>query len=1432
MTISEHLSQRPAPGRRIIRFRGDTIRFQLFLPEAAEGKAFLRTNIGHGRIARRQIVRAIENKEPPLGRDWVDLPMKRSGQQAFSITLPLSEVGHFEAKAFFRQDQAVEPLWPIGTNTIVNVEPATSCCANIVYNAFVRQFGGNKSGDQTPDDLTRSCIDTLDQNGYTVIPPSGTFRDLIGALDFIIETLGCRWLQLLPVHPTPTTYARMGRFGSPYAALSFTAVDPALAQFDPKATPLEQFIELVDAIHRRHARILLDIAINHTGWAARLHETHPQWLVRDREGKIEVPGAWGVRWEDLTKLDYQNKKLWRYMADVFLTWCQRGVDGFRCDAGYMIPVAAWRYIVAKVRQQYPETIFLLEGLGGKISVTRDILNTANFNWAYSELFQNYDRGQIEHYLPEALAIEVSDGQMLHYAETHDNERLAAKSIPWAKMRTALCALVSQRGAFGFANGVEWLADQKIIVHDAPPLNWGHESNQVDAIRHLNMILRSHPLFTESVNLRMIQEGDGNCLILLRHYPPTGAKILIIANLDDQRNNIAAWEKKHLPALEGAYTDLLTGRTIVPHALKKRYELTLSPGQVLCLSDRPEDWNDLDLADKGSPALPSKILFQRQQALVLDILRHFTGTGDLAGFDLQKARKALIKNPVEFCRYVNPTGDEPRVIQWFWPEDVNRTVMLPPEHLLMVCARSPFRSKLVLGKRTLAQCDSLITQNGHHFALLGPHGVPLTQLSATLKLTVYGPQITEKRAGPLLLLPVPNGRPVRLHYHRTDVRQLKPLFLTTNGRGGMVRAPVDWGRLTSRYDALLAANMHNDHPEDRWVMFSRLRAWVLFQDYSHKIDLRCLESFHLEDYRIGVWRFHIPTGQGQDIYLQIRMHMPYGENALQLQFSREPAVSQDQGLEDNEPVSLILRPDIENRSFHDSTKAYLGPEKQFPANCRKTDTGVVFTPDPLHTLQVHLPEGSFHWEPEWRYMVNRAQDQERGHDPASDLFSPGFFSVPLKGGDTVHVEAWIEETPSAGPDFQAAFESPPTGQNQAGRYELIASLENALTHYVVRRGDYKTVIAGYPWFLDWGRDTLIAVRGLIAAGHLETSANILRQFARFERHGTIPNMIRGNDARNRDTSDAPLWLLVACHDYCTAAGHEALLDETLDGRSLRQTLVAMAQDMMNGTPNGIEMDTTSGLLFSPSHFTWMDTNHPAGTPREGYPIEIQALWYHALTFLAHIDDGYAKTNWSERAETVKDSIAELFWLPGEGYLSDCLLAPQGVPARQAAADDALRNNQLWAITMGAFDNTARSRRVLSVCQQLLVPGAIRSLADRTVRQPLKIEHNGQPLNNPLRPYQGQYQGDEDTQRKPAYHNGTAWTWPFPAFCEAWVMVYGDSARPTALAWLNSMAPLLRHGCIGHVPEIMDGNTPHRQKGCDAQAWGVSEFYRVWRWLTSS
>ncbi|WP_281492278.1 amylo-alpha-1,6-glucosidase, partial [Desulfosarcina cetonica] len=215
---------------------------------------------------------------------------------------------------------------------------------------------------------------------------------------------------------------------------------------------------------------------------------------------------------------------------------------------------------------------------------------------------------------------------------------------------------------------------------------------------------------------------------------------------------------------------------------------------------------------------------------------------------------------------------------------------------------------------------------------------------------------------------------------------------------------------------------------------------------------------------------------------------------------------------------------------------------------------------------------------------------------------------------------------------------------------VTALKKALDQYVVRRDQYATVIAGYPWFLDWGRDTLIVVRGIIAAGRHTEALSIIQQFAAFEQGGTIPNMIRGTDTGNRDTSDAPLWLFRVCDELGAVMGQETVLTTDCAGRPLRQVLLAIARAIMAGTPNGIVMDAGSGLVFSPAHFTWMDTNYPAGTPRQGYPIEIQALWQAALDYLGRVDRAADRPAWRKLAQTVRHSIRELFFRADLGYLS--------------------------------------------------------------------------------------------------------------------------------------------------------------------------------------
>jgi len=1384
------------------------------------GGAFVRTNIGHAHVSRREIIRSVELNEAPLGRDWFDIPMRPSAPGIFEVVLPLNEIGHFEAKCFFLPEGRSEPFWPEGLNTAFNVEPSDTVCGNIVYNAFVRQFGPHKACPRSDYSRTAEQIKKLDEAGYTVIPPSGTFRALIADLDFIMGRLGCRLLQLLPINPTPTTFARMGRYGSPYAALSFTAVDPALAQFDPKATPLDQFIELVDAVHARGGKIIIDIAINHTGWAAGLHETHPHWLARKENGEIENPGAWGVIWADLTRLDYRHKDMWTYMADVFLTWCRRGVDGFRCDAGYMIPMPAWQYIIAKVREQFPDTLFLLEGLGGKISVTRDLLNQANFNWAYSELFQNYDRGQIEWYLPEPIDISTSDGIAVHFAETHDNNRLAATSKTYARMRTALCALLSPYGAFGFANGVEWLATEKINVHDACALNWGAADNQVDAIARLSSLLRTHFAFGPAVRMTIISRGEGNFIAVSRRHQPSGRGVVIVANLDWEKPVRAGWDGRQAEFLKTSVIDLLSGRPVEISSRKEGRRMTLAAGQVVCLSDAADPWISLGEKTGGTPPLITR---QRLRAKALELATHFQAD---ASADPDRAALALSADPEGFGARMSGMDKAPRFITWRYPEDLRRVVMVPPGHMLLMRAPHPFRARIVDGERVLALEESLNDERGRAFVLFAPLEQSDQHHVFELETTLFDPQTVRHAKAQLLYLADGRQPRVRTTFTRNDCHRLPLLVLGTNGRGAMLRVHAD-GRLSSRYDALLAANLNPDFPEDRHIMLSRFRAWVVYQSHSQEIKLDCLEQFGF-DYKGGAWwRYQIPAGQGEHIVLQVRtMMLPQYANAVVFQAERLYRLTGQDELIDEKPVTFIIRPDIEDRNFHHTTKAYAGLEQHWPGALTPSTDGFRFAPAGERVLWVHADYGRFVVAPEWYYMVHRSVEAERGLDPDSDLYSPGYFECRLLGGQSVTLTAQVSGPGAAAPIEIADLEQPLPADDLA----LETALAAALDQYVVRRGAFRTVIAGFPWFLDWGRDTLIVVRGLIAAGRLETSKAILLQFAQFEDRGTLPNMIRGGDAGNRNTSDAPLWFFTACADLVAAEGHAEFLSRDSNGRTIRQILIDMAQALMAGTANGIVMDTASGLIYSPAHFTWMDTNFPAGSPRQGFPIEIQALWHAALVFLAGIDQGVNRP-WTALAAKVKAAVIDLFWLPEAGYLSDCRHALPGQTAEQAEPDDALRPNQLLALTLGTVDDPILSRRILDACQKLLVPGAIRSLADQPVRVPLEIRKDGPLLNDPLNPFWGRYLGDEDTQRKPAYHNGTAWTWPFPLFCEAWAACWSNDGRDAALAWLSSSILLINSHCVGHVPEIVDGQAPHQQRGCDAQAWGVSELLRVWKKLTA-
>jgi len=1432
------LKQTPDVGEHRLYFRGDILKFTLKLESPLKGRAFVRTNIGRAAVLRREIILKVKEKRSDSAQDWHDVPMQKVDDTTYSISLALLEVGHFESKCFFFPENTTEPLWPGGDNVSLNVEPAEFCCANSIYCAFPRQFGPNKSNAKSEpiNNLTEEKMLEFDKEGFTIIPPSGTFRDLIKELDFIVNRLTCRIIHLLPINPTPTVYARMGRYGSPYASLDFSNIDPSLIVFDRKATPLEQFLELVDEIHHKNAKLIIDVAINHTGWAAKVHEEHPEWLVRKEDKTIVSPGVWDVVWGDLTELDHHKPELWEYLAKMFLVWCERGVDGFRCDAGYMIPFKAWEYIIAKVREQYPNTIFLLEGLGGDLAITFNLLNKANMNWAYSELFQNYSKSEIENYVSKTHKINLTDGLMVHYAETHDNSRLAAASDTYAKMRTGLCALLSSNGAFGFTNGVEWYAKEKIDVHMARALNWGAKKNQVSFIARLNHILISHPAFYGGSSIDFVKSQNDNALTYVRTDNSGISKLLIIINLNCSNKTSVTVHFNELNNFgTSPFYDLITDKSYLPELQKSYIEFELAPGEILCLSSKISDCKAIAAAEDRKTIRPDKIDKQRAQAMALDILCSKDGTNIVTGVDTTSMGDNLLRDPLKFCESIFSREVPAPLIHWEWPRDLYRKVMAPPQHMLIITAPYRFRASILIAGKVIHNKDSLIDSSGRHFVVIvRKNPTPKYHIIATLKISVYKDIECAHDEAEVLLLAADADK-CRLSSNVKEMHDIERIFFDGNQRGGMLRTSLKWGEINDRYNALLAANLNVDVPVDRHIMLNRCRAWITRHGRSEKLCINTTENFTVNPNGGGTWTFHVPVGNGLYVDISIAMVMLHEKNAIRISIYRHPSGRREHYLNDNSLVHLIFRPDIEDRNFHHDTKLNDELINNWENAITDSEKGFIFSPTDERKLKMLATKGVFKVQPECVYSIFRKMEEERGFEPNSDLFSPGYFNIDLDGGEHVEVLAQVL-TPQENKklNFHTHVNFKYLLNTASNSFEQV--LLRAIKKFIVKRDNLKTVIAGYPWFLDWGRDTLICARGLISAGMHDDVKEILIQFAKFTTGGKLPNIIYGEKVGNWNTSDAPLWLIVATKDYCEALGNHDILDVKVnEDKTYLAALESIANSYLKGTSNGIKVDSDSKLVYSPSHFTWMDTNYPAGTPREGYPIEIQALWYAALKFLASIKQDQ---EWGKLVVKVKDSINRFFLyeekdkdnnLTGQKWLSDCLHCSPMEPASESIADDHIRPNQLFAITLGAVTDFDMSKAILRATSQLLIPGAIRSLADRQTSFELPIYNQEKLLNNPSNPYWGTYKGTEDVTRKPAYHNGTAWTWPFPSYCEAYYMLYGRPGRKHAISILSSSQILFEEGCVGQIPEILDGSFPHRQRGCDAQAWGVTELYRVWKLL---
>jgi len=1243
-----------------------------------------------------------------------------------------------------------------------------------------------------------------------------------------VQHLGCRIIHLLPIHPTPTTYARFGRFGSPYAALDLTAIDPALVEFDKRTTGVDQFIELTDAAHSLGARVFIDIVINHTGWGSTLQETHPEFFLKLPNGEFASPGAWGTVWEDLVELEQHSVALWDIIAEALLVCCRRGVDGFRCDAGYKIPVPAWQYIIARVRDEFPESIFLLEGLGGAWETTESLLTDGGMQWAYSELFQNYSGRDVAHYLDYANRQSERVGLYVHYSETHDNSRLAERGRSWSLLRNRLCALTSVIGGFGFTCGVEWLAAEKIRVHGNTGLNWDSADNIVHELTQLNQLVADHPCFFDGAKLTRLSPPDSPVYALLRESAEGLDTVLVLVNTDVHAVQMLMLKTAEVPVALEEYNFDLLGQPLSQFFREKDLVIfTLPPGACHCLaaSAQPVGLSGEDY--RRTRAHEAWALSALQKVLPIEDIeipdrRWFAGQVERSPEDFLAAASHLAGRTTPGSLADALAGAEqrqfyPQVVTWTLP-DAQRITTVPPGHWLVITGTKRFRARLEnLG---LPEYIQSIAVGDRHVACFAPRTV-----SGDAQLVW---QCHDLVAQPVLAV-------VRFLAAEPVSKILEPknlaedLVLLTNGIGGMARLCVDLGHIRSKYDCALGANLNPTVPVDRHVFVKRLRVWVNADGFISPLNLKNLKAFAAGP--PATWLFVAQAGNGRTVEIELQAGMVAGRNTTLFHFRRPGELTASgRQLPVGADVRLTVRFDIEDRNFHSETKRNGGADYHFSSNTRALEPGpgFAFTPAPDRQLRVSASGGVYHPQPEWCENIPHPVEQTRGQTGSGDAYSPGWFELPLPKGSAVRLVATAEINDAAAAEFLPA---PGAGTNLV-KDDWGSRLKLAAQAYVVRRDSGKTVIAGYPWFLDWGRDSLICARGLLAAGLKEEVKQLLLTFARFEDRGTLPNTIHGNDVSNRDTSDAPLWFGMVCETLAEAEPdfYQTPVDDSR--RTVADVLQSIAKYYLEGTPNGIHADPDSALIWSPSHFTWMDTNYPAGTPREGYPVEIQALWIRLLRQVARLSAGPEQKKWTDLAEHALASVEKLFWLEKQGWFADVLLGGSRVIARDAVVSDALRSNGLLLVSLGLVTGERAKRSVAAAQKYLVVPGALRTLAPLPVTTPLPIYGNdAHRLNDPDHPYWPRYEGDEDTRRKPAYHNGTAWTWTFPIFCEALATAweFAPEAVAAARSWLGSADALLEAGCLGQLPEILDGDAPHTQRGCDAQAWGVTESVRVWELL---
>ncbi len=635
--------------------------------------------------------------------------------------------------------------------------------------------------------------------------------------------------------------------------------------------------------------------------------------------------------------------------------------------------------------------------------------------------------------------------------------------------------------------------------------------------------------------------------------------------------------------------------------------------------------------------------------------------------------------------------------------------------------------------------------------------------------------------------------------------LRREWLETNGIGGFASSTII-GLNTRRYHGLLVAA--TKPPVGRLVLLSKLEETLFIDGQSfdlsanrypgviHPQGFRYLKQFRLDP-------FPVFTYEVEGVEIEKTVFMISGENSTVVQYELKKNTPPEQ----SKNLCLELRPLIAFRDYHSTTHA----NGSINSGIEEQSGSVSITPY-QGLPSMHLAHNAFElrrtgdWYRNFEYDVER----ERGLDFAEDLFNPFIlrFDLLVKGAASV-IASTDQRDVARVPEYRQAETTRRRDIEMASPIEdsFVRSLVAAADQFIVSRGDQKTVIAGYHWFSDWGRDTMIALPGLtLTTGKHEVARSILRTFAKHVDRGMLPNRFPdAGETPEYNTVDATLWFFETARAYLAHAGD---LDFVRD--ELYPVFVEIIDWHVRGTRYGIKVDA-DGLLSSGEQgvqLTWMDAKVGdwVVTPRRGKPVEIQALWYNALCIMEDLAGKFGDEANQMRcrvmAAAAKSNFNRLFWNEDTDCLYDVLSGE--------TIDPSIRPNQIFAVSLphSMLPADRASAVVAKVQRHLLTPYGLRSLA----------------ASDPQ--YRGRYTGGP-FERDGAYHQGTVWPWLMGPFITAYMKVNdgSDLARRQASKWLAPLRDHLDDGGLGQISEIFDGDAPQQPRGCIAQAWSVAEILRV-------